>query len=80
MPGLYRAMCEDGVKVKGEKVLILGAGGVARAVAMLLLDKGAREAILLNRTVQKGTGGGGRSQSYRRQKTKFAKALSIRCV
>ena len=53
MPGLYRAMCEDGVKVKGEKVLILGAGGVARAVAMLLLDKGAREAILLNRTVQK---------------------------
>ena len=53
MPGLYRAMCEDGVKVKGEKVLILGAGGVARAVAMLLLDKGAREAILLNRTMQK---------------------------
>lgn len=53
MPGLYRAMCEDGVRVKGEKVLILGAGGVARAVAMLLLDKGAREAILLNRTVQK---------------------------
>ena len=53
MPGLYRAMGEDGVKVKGEKVLILGAGGVARAVAMLLLDKGAREAILLNRTVQK---------------------------
>ena len=53
MPGLYRAMCEDGVKVKGEKVLILGAGGVARAVAMLLLDKGAKEAILLNRTVQK---------------------------
>lgn len=53
MPGLYRAMCEDGVNVKGEKVLILGAGGVARAVAMLLLDKGAREAILLNRTVQK---------------------------
>lgn len=53
VPGLYRAMCEDGVKVKGEKVLILGAGGVARAVAMLLLDKGAREAILLNRTVQK---------------------------
>lgn len=53
MPGLYRAMCEDGVKVKGEKVLILGADGVARAVAMLLLDKGAREAILLNRTVQK---------------------------
>ena len=53
MPGLYRAMCEDGVKVKGQKVLILGAGGVARAVAMMLLDKGAKEAIILNRTVEK---------------------------
>lgn len=43
-------MCEDGVKVKGQKVLILGAGGVARAVAMMLLDKGAKEAII--RTVR----------------------------
>ena len=41
------------VKVKGQKVLILGAGGVARAVAMMLLDKGAKEAIILNRTVEK---------------------------
>lgn len=52
MPGLYRAMCEDGVRIEGEKVLILGAGGVARAVAMLLAEKGAAEAILLNRTVE----------------------------
>ena len=53
MPGLYRAMCEDGVKIEGEKVLILGAGGVARAVAMLLADTGAAEIIILNRTVEK---------------------------
>lgn len=53
MPGLYRAMCEDGVKIAGEKVLILGAGGVARAVAMLLADKNAAEIIILNRTVEK---------------------------
>ena len=53
MPGLYRAMCEDGRQVKGQKVLILGAGGVARAVAMMLLDKGAKEVIILNRTVEK---------------------------
>lgn len=53
MPGLYRAMCEDGVRIEGEKVLILGAGGVARAVAMLLAEKGAAEVILLNRTVEK---------------------------
>ncbi len=53
MPGLYRAMCDDGVKIEGEKVLILGAGGVARAVAMLLAEKNAAEIILLNRTVER---------------------------
>lgn len=53
MPGLYRAMCGDDVKLEGEKVLILGAGGVARAVAMLLAQKGAVQAVILNRTVEK---------------------------
>ncbi len=53
MPGLYRAMCSDGVKIEGEKVLILGAGGVARAVAMLLARKGAAEIVILNRTVER---------------------------
>lgn len=53
MPGLYRAMLSDGVSIEGETVLILGAGGVARAVAMLLLEKKARGVILLNRTIGK---------------------------
>ncbi len=53
MPGLYRAMCEDGVEIEGKKVVILGAGGVARAVAMLLKLKGAGEIIILNRTLEK---------------------------
>lgn len=53
MPGLYRAMCEDGVTLEGEKVIILGAGGVARAVAVLLATKNAAEIIILNRTVEK---------------------------
>lgn len=53
MPGLYRAMCEDDVRIEGEKVLILGAGGVARAVAMLLAQKGAEEILILNRTLEK---------------------------
>ncbi len=52
-PGLYRAMCSDGVKIEGECVLILGAGGVARAVAMLLAQKGASKVIILNRTMEK---------------------------
>ncbi len=53
MPGLYRAMVSDGVSLEGKQVLILGAGGVARAVAMLLATKGVREIILLNRTLEK---------------------------
>ncbi len=53
MPGLYRAMCADGVRVAGERVLILGAGGVARAVALMLLEKGAEQVILLNRSRDK---------------------------
>ena len=53
MPGLYRAMCSDGVSLEGEKVLILGAGGVARAVAMLLATKNVKEIILLNRTPER---------------------------
>ena len=53
MPGLYRAMCEDGVGLDGETVLILGAGGVARAVAMLLARKGAEEILILNRTLER---------------------------
>jgi len=53
MPGLYRAMCEDGITIEGESVLILGAGGVARAVAVLLAKKGAGEIWILNRTVEK---------------------------
>lgn len=53
MPGLYRAMCEDGVKIKGETVLILGAGGVARAVAVLLAQKEAARIIICNRTLER---------------------------
>lgn len=50
MPGLKRAMDEEGVRIEGEKVLLLGAGGVARAVAMLLSGQGAAEITILNRT------------------------------
>ena len=53
MPGLYRAMCEDGVELAGEEVIILGAGGVARAVAMLLAEKKTKHIIVMNRTPQK---------------------------
>lgn len=53
MPGLYRAMCSDGVQIEGEDVVLLGAGGVARAIAFLLLDKGARHVAILNRSEER---------------------------
>lgn len=53
MPGLFRAMCGDGVRLEGEKVVLLGAGGAARAVAMLLSVKGAARIFILNRTKEK---------------------------
>lgn len=53
MPGLYRAMCEDGVRIEDEKILILGAGGVARAVALLSAQMKARQILILNRTLEK---------------------------
>ncbi len=52
MPGLYRALVRDGVNIKGEQVIILGAGGVARAVAMLMAEKGADRIVILNRTIE----------------------------
>lgn len=52
MPGLYRAMLSDNMIVDGRKVIILGAGGVARAVAFMLYDK-AEKIYILNRTFQK---------------------------
>lgn len=53
MPGLYRAMQEDGIELKGADVVILGAGGVARAVAMLAAEKEAARIRILNRTQEK---------------------------
>ncbi len=53
MPGLYRAMCSDQVPIAGEKILILGAGGVARAVAILMAEKKAGKIYVLNRTLER---------------------------
>lgn len=53
MPGLYRAMQSEGIEVKGENVVILGAGGAARAVAMLCGTYGAKQIYMLNRSIDK---------------------------
>ncbi|MBR4082871.1 MAG: shikimate dehydrogenase [Lachnospiraceae bacterium] len=53
MLGLYRAMLNDGVDPEGRECVILGAGGVARAVAVLLLEKKASHVYILNRTLER---------------------------
>ena len=51
--GLYRAMCREGIRLEGEQIVLLGAGGASRAVAFLCAEKGAKKVWLLNRSLQK---------------------------
>lgn len=53
MEGLYRAMCSEGIRIEKEEVILLGAGGAARAVAFLCADKGAEKIYLMNRSADK---------------------------
>ncbi len=49
--GAVKALKENGVELKGRKVLLLGAGGAARAIAYTMA-KEADELAVLNRTVK----------------------------
>ena len=53
MEGLYRAMQSEQIQIEGEEIILLGAGGAARAVAYLCASKGAEKIYLLNRTLEK---------------------------
>lgn len=70
MPGLSRAMRADGVFVEGEEVLLLGAGGVARAAAFLLLEEGAGSVTILNRSP-------GRAQALADELNRAAKEMAL---
>ena len=53
MPGLYRAMSSEGLQIEGQEIILLGAGGAARAVAFLCASKNASKVYLLNRSLEK---------------------------
>lgn len=53
LPGLYRAMVSDGITLEGEEIILLGAGGAARAAAFLCALRGAKRVWLLNRSLEK---------------------------
>ena len=54
LSGLYRALLAEGISVSGEEVILLGAGGAARAAAFLCALRGAKQVYLLNRSLEKG--------------------------
>lgn len=66
MEGLYRAMAGEGIRIDGERIILLGAGGAARAVAHLCAMKGAGKIYLLNRTLH-------RAQIVAKEVNRFAK-------
>lgn len=53
MPGLWRAMEYDGITLKGKNAVVIGAGGASNAVLCMLLEAGAKNILLLNRSKEK---------------------------
>lgn len=53
LPGLYRAIRSEGIEVEGSPVIIVGAGGAARAAAFMCAFYKAKSVVILNRTVEK---------------------------
>lgn len=53
MMGLRRQIHEDGITLAGQTVVILGAGGAAKAVVYMCILDEAEKVYLLNRTVAK---------------------------
>ena len=49
--GFERALAFGGCDIKDQRVLLLGAGGAARAIVCALLDSGARSVQVINRTL-----------------------------
>jgi len=49
--GFLRALAESGIKPAGKKVIVLGAGGAARAIAFTLAGNGASP-LILNRELE----------------------------
>lgn len=51
--GFFAALADEGISVAGKNILLLGAGGAAKAVALKLAQQGAGRVTVCNRTVSK---------------------------
>ncbi|MBM3139955.1 MAG: shikimate dehydrogenase [Chloroflexi bacterium] len=54
--GVLRALADAGATVRGARVVLLGAGGAARAVVVALRDGGAAHLTVANRTLERARG------------------------
>lgn len=54
--GFLRELDDNGFDIKNRDIVILGAGGVSRAIAFACADKGAARIFILNRNVDKAKG------------------------
>lgn len=52
MEGLYKAVVEAGMQIKDNEIIMLGAGGAARAVAYMCLKYGAKRVYIINRSFE----------------------------
>ncbi len=52
-PGFHQALVDHRVRTRGQRVLVVGAGGSSRAVLFSLLERGAADVVVANRTVSK---------------------------
>ena len=52
--GFTRSLMREGIDLQGKKIMILGAGGAARAIAVECALSGAREILIANRTESSG--------------------------
>ncbi|MBQ9278971.1 MAG: shikimate dehydrogenase [Lachnospiraceae bacterium] len=53
MEGLYRSIVESGVNIKDREIIILGAGGAARAVAYMCKKYNSKKVYIINRSLDK---------------------------
>ena len=51
--GLYYAMANEDISIDNKKVLLLGAGGAAEPICVMLYKRGAKKVTILNRTKEK---------------------------
>lgn len=76
MPGLYRAMCSEGIRLEGEEAVLLGAGGAARAVAFLCAEMGVSRVYMLNRSIEKARAAAGEVNQKTGRECIYPMALS----